>query len=63
LPAWPRLPFRWQLIAFHRGISFSRAFENPQGLGSIGATASFPEIIFGAQGRNLFRHRDVNELV
>jgi len=63
LPAWLPLPFRWQFIAFYRGISFSRACKNSQGLGSIGTAASLSEIIFGAQGRNLFCYRDINELV
>jgi hypothetical protein len=41
----------------------ARTFENPQGLGAIGAAAPFAKILLGAQRRNLFRHGHIDELV
>jgi hypothetical protein len=61
--AWLLLPLRWKFVAFHRAIPFSSAFENPQGFCAIGTATPFPEILLRPQGRNLFRHCHVDELV
>jgi hypothetical protein len=51
-PAWLLLPLLWKFVAFHRGIPFSSAVENPQGFGAIATATPFPKILLGTQGRN-----------
>src|ERR1700730_5021776 len=63
LPAWLLLPLLGKFVAFHRGIPFSSAFENPQGFGAIATATPFPKILLGTQSRNLFRHCYIDELV
>jgi hypothetical protein len=62
-PARRRPPFCWKFIAFHGVISFSCAFQNAQGFGPVRTAGPFAEVYLGTQSGDLFRHRNVDELV
>jgi len=50
-------------VAGYRWLSTARALHEPLGLRHIAALPAFPEVVLGAQGRQLLRHRDIDELV
>jgi hypothetical protein len=62
-PSWFLPPLRWKFIAFDGSISLPSALENAQGFRALGTAASFPEILFRPQGRNLLCHGYIDELV
>jgi hypothetical protein len=50
-------------VAFQRRIPLSGSVQNPQGFRAVSAANSLLEIFLGAQGGNLFRHRDLDQLI
>ena len=61
LPAWLLLPLLWKFVAFHRGIPFPSAFENPQGFGAIATATPFPKIFRGPFAERTNRRRGTSQ--